>query len=84
MKEGIGTSLVVIAINCAAGFLGHWKSDGFDLRLTFLATAPAVLGTLVGASQSHKVSSARLSRVFAVFLILVALFSILENYSSLV
>lgn len=84
MKKAIGTSLAVISINCAAGFLGHWKSGQFDLRLTFLVTSLAVLGTLIGASLSHNVSSARLSRAFALFVILVGLFIILKNCAAFV
>ena len=83
MKEAIGTSLLVIAINCAAGLLGHLQYGGFDPRLTFLVTALEALGTLAGTALSHSASPARLRTGFAVFTIAVAFFLVAKNYSVL-
>lgn len=83
MKEAIGTSLLVIAINCAAGLLGHLQHGGFDLSLTALVTALAAAGTLLGTTLSHRTSPARLQKGFAVFTIAVAIFLVAKNYSVL-
>jgi uncharacterized membrane protein YfcA len=83
MKEAVGTSLLVIAINCAAGLLGHLQYGGFDLRLTFLVTALAAFGTLAGTALSHRMSPARLRTGFAMFTIAVAFFLVAKNYSVL-
>jgi uncharacterized protein len=83
MKEAIGTSLLVIAINCAAGLAGHMQYGGFDLRLTLLVTALAAAGTLAGTVLSHRTSPARLRTGFAVFTIAVAFFLVAKNYSVL-
>ncbi len=82
MKEAIGTSLIVISINCAAGLAGHLSYEAFDLRLTALVTALAALGTLVGAALSHKTPPARLRKGFAVFVIIVAVFLVARNYTA--
>lgn len=84
MKEAIGTSLLVISINCAAGLAGHLQHGGFDLRLTAIVTALAVAGSLAGTTLSHRTSPAALRRGFAFFVIAVALFLVSKNYSSVV
>lgn len=48
MREAVGTSLLVIAINSAAGFLGHLGSGQLDVSLIAGLTAAAVAGALVG------------------------------------
>jgi uncharacterized membrane protein YfcA len=83
MKEAVGTSLLVIAINCAAGLLGHLQFGGFAPGLTLLVTVLAATGTLLGASLSHRCSPDRLRKGFAVFTILVAVFLVVKNYSVL-
>ena len=42
MRDAVGTSLVVITFNCAAGLLGKWGSAPVDWRLTLAFTACAV------------------------------------------
>jgi len=83
MKDAIGTSLMVIAINCAAGLAGHLSYGGFDLRIAALVTALAAAGTVVGTVLSHRIAPHKLRRGFAVFVIAVAAFLIAKNYSVL-
>lgn len=84
MKRAIGTSLFVIAINCAAGLAGHLSHGSFDLRLTALVTLLAVTGTLAGATLSHTVSSVNLSRAFSIFVLAVAMFLVAKNYAVII
>jgi uncharacterized protein len=66
MKEAVGTSLVVIAINCAAGLLGQMRhGGGFDTRMTMQISALAALGMLVGAALLHNTPAERLNKGFA-------------------
>jgi uncharacterized membrane protein YfcA len=83
MKQAIGTSLLVIAMNCAAGLLGHLSYGGFNLGLSALVTAFAATGTLFGTLLSHRISPSHLRKAFAVFVIVVALFLVAKNYSVL-
>lgn len=83
MKDAIGTSLMVIAINCAAGLAGHLSYGGFDLRITALVTALAAAGTLAGTALSHRTAPQKLRSGFAVFVIAVAAFLIAKNYPAL-
>lgn len=78
MREAVGTSLVVIAINCAAGLAGHWRY-GFDLRLTLIVAGLAAAGVLLGSAFSQRVSGRHLQRAFAVFVLAVAVFLLVKN-----
>lgn len=79
MKQAVGTSLVVIAMNSAAGTLGHLGqvSLPWDFMAGFVAVA--VAGVLVGASLVKHVPHYRLQRVFAGFLVAVGLFILYQN-----
>jgi len=83
MKAAIGTSLFVIAVNCAAGLLGHLTTGDLDARLTVLVTALAVGGALVGTSLSHRFHPSGLRRIFAWFVVAVALYLVARNYNAL-
>lgn len=83
MKQAIGTSLFVIAINCGAGLAGHLGRNGFDPRLTLLVTGLAVGGALFGTTLSHSSSPHTLRRWFAVFVVAVALLLVFKNYGAL-
>jgi uncharacterized membrane protein YfcA len=82
MKAAVGTSLFVIAINCAAGLVGHARQGGFDLKLTALVTAMAFGGTVLGAHLAHHVHHAALRRIFAWFVVAVALYLVFRNYNA--
>lgn len=71
MKQAVGTSLVVIAMNSAAGFAGH--AGEVDIPWDFLTgfTAAAVVGILVGTYATRYVAAAALRRGFAVFLLVI-------------
>jgi uncharacterized membrane protein YfcA len=83
MHAAIGTSLLVITINCAAGLLGHLHYGGFDLHLALLVTVLAVIGTLLGVAVAHRTSPARLRQGFAMLIMAVAMFLVAKNYTAL-
>jgi uncharacterized protein len=85
MKEAVGTSLVVIAINCAAGLLGQMQHGaGFDARLTILVATLAAIGMLAGAALSQNTPAERLNKGFAAFVLAVAFFLVAKNYQALI
>ena len=79
MKQAIGTSLVVIAMNSAAGTLGHLGQ--VSLPWSFMAgfVAVAVAGVLLGAGLVKLVPHHRLQRGFAGFLLAVGVFILYQN-----
>ena len=79
MRQAVGTSLLVIAMNSASGFAGHLGT--VDVDWPFLAgfTAAAVAGALVGASLVSRVPQAALRRGFAVLLLAMGGFVLVMN-----
>jgi uncharacterized membrane protein YfcA len=79
IHRAIGTSLLVIAANSAAGVAGHLRQGEMPLGLTAALTAAAALGALVGVQLASNLDPARLRRAFAAFVILVGLFLLAKN-----
>ena len=79
MHVAVGTSLLIIAMNSAAGTLGYLGQVRFPLDLLLPFTALAVGGILVGANLARKLSQAVLRRGFAVLLLTVAAFILYQN-----
>lgn len=74
MRQAVGTSLMVIALQSFAGLLGHLRHTTIDLRLAGLLTGAAVTGALVGAALARRVEAAHLRRGFAWLVLSMGLF----------
>jgi hypothetical protein len=79
IHHAVGTSLLVIAANAAAGLLAHLGRGGVPLGLTGAFTAAAVLGALAGVRVAASLDPLRLRRGFALFVILVGLLLLARN-----
>jgi uncharacterized protein len=79
MKQAVGTSLVVIAMNCASGFAGY--TQRVDIPWFFLLgfTGVAVIGIVAGAYLVRFVSQRTLKQAFSVFLIIMGTFILVQN-----
>jgi len=84
MKQAIGTSLVVIAMNSASGFLGHIGGEPIDTALIFAFVMAGMAGTFVGVELGRRISPDMLRKGFAGFVIVLALFLLIDNMSKLV
>jgi uncharacterized membrane protein YfcA len=69
IAEAIGTSLLVIAMNSLAGFVGYLGHAHVDPRVTAIVTAAAVLGSFGGALLAGRIRPDALRRGFAVFVL---------------
>lgn len=83
MKEAIGTSLVIIAVNSIAGLAGYAGHVAIDWPLTVSFTFAAALGTLPGAYWAKFVPAAQLQRWFGYFLLAIASLVLVQNYRHL-
>jgi uncharacterized membrane protein YfcA len=79
MKEAVGTSLLVIALNSFAGFAGYLGEVSFQWGPMVLFAALAVAGSFAGTYLVRFVPQGALKRSFAVFLIVMAAFILYEN-----
>lgn len=84
LKLAIGTSLVVITVNCLAGLVGHLQATPFDWHIAGMFTGFALAGMLGGRTVAAHVHPERLRRWFAWFVLAVAVFVIAENWRTLI
>ena len=84
MPSAVGTSLLIIALNCTAGLLGHIGEGAVPIGPTASFTAAAVAGGLMGGRIAKRVSPRALRRGFAVFVILLGLYVLVRNTRALV
>lgn len=79
MKQAVGTSLLVIAMKSAAGFLGYLGQVQVAWGFMTVFTAVAVGGILLGTYLVRFVPQAALQRAFAVFLVVMGTFILYQN-----
>jgi uncharacterized membrane protein YfcA len=75
MREAIGTSLLVIAMQSSAGFVSHVVQHvDVDWRLAFLTTFTAIAGSVIGARVSTRVPQESLRRAFGGLVVVLGVF----------
>jgi uncharacterized membrane protein YfcA len=79
MRQAVGTSLLVIAMNAAAGFAGHLGTVTLEWGALLGLTGAAAAGALAGTSLVGHVPQAALKRGFAVFLFAMSGFVLYGN-----
>lgn len=81
MAQAVSTSLLIIAVISSSGFISHLAlSTSNDWQLLGLAASGGVLGMIIGQAVSHKITGARLQKIFAVSLLLVSLVTLLRYF----
>lgn len=79
MKAAIGTSLLVIAMNSASGFLGYAGQVTLPWGFLALFTVLAILGVGIGTMLARAAPREALRRGFAALLVVVGLFVLYQN-----
>lgn len=79
MRQAVGTSLVIIAMNSIAGLLGHMGESLIDLNLILVLIVAGILGTMAGTRLAHYVQPQQLRKIFALFIIVLSLFLLYDN-----
>lgn len=82
IRQAVGTSLVIIAMNSAAGFLGH-IGGAFDLHVTLLFIAGGLVGSFVGARLASRLDANHLRRLFALFVLVLGTLLLFDNLPKL-
>jgi hypothetical protein len=72
MTTAIGTSLVIVALNSAAGFAAHAGDTTLDVPVTVAFTAAAVVAALAAGRLGARLDTARLRRWLAYLVFVVA------------
>jgi uncharacterized membrane protein YfcA len=79
MPQAVGTSLLIIALNAAAGFAGHVGREPLPWAFMALFTLIAIAGLHGGLALGRTLSPGQLKRAFAVFLIAVSALILVQN-----
>lgn len=75
MKEAIGTSLMIIAVNSLVGFTGDLSTGmAIDYPFIMIFTTLAIMGALVGSGLTSRISGDRLKPAFGWFVLAMGLF----------
>ena len=76
MRSAIGTSLFIISINSAIGFIGFLNSEhsAIDWNLVIKFTAISVVGIFIGIFFSRKISGEKLKTSFGWFVLLMGFY----------
>ncbi|MEY4512605.1 MAG: hypothetical protein RLZZ450_4727 [Pseudomonadota bacterium] len=83
IEEAVGTSLLVIAMNTAAGFLGVVGAVPVDFKLALVVSGAAVLGSIAGGAIAGHISPAALKSGFGWFVVAMAFFILAQELPEL-
>ncbi|CAG5006124.1 hypothetical protein DYBT9275_03737 [Dyadobacter sp. CECT 9275] len=79
MKEAVGTSLLIIALNSLIGFAGDLGHFVIDWVFLLKITAIAMTGILIGGMMARKVDAAALKKAFGWFVLVMGAFIIAKE-----
>ncbi|WP_016881490.1 MULTISPECIES: sulfite exporter TauE/SafE family protein [unclassified Rhodococcus (in: high G+C Gram-positive bacteria)] len=79
MSVAVGTSLVIIVANSAAGLISHLSGASIDWAITAAFAGTAVVGSLIAGHFGTKVDTDRLQRWFAYLVFVVAAYVLVDT-----
>jgi len=79
MKQAIGTSLLIIALNSLIGFLGDIGRHAIDWKFITTVSAIAIAGIFIGGYFNQKVNSDKLKKGFGWFVLLMGIYIIIHE-----
>ena len=80
MKEAIGTSLLIIALNSLIGFLGDVGRHPIDWLFIGILSAIAIAGIFIGGYFNQKVNSDKLKKGFGWFVLVIGIYIIISEF----
>lgn len=79
MKEAIGTSLLIIALNSLIGFLGDIGRHFIDWNFILVITAIAIGGVFIGGYFNKKINSEKLKKGFGWFVLVMGMYILIKE-----
>jgi uncharacterized membrane protein YfcA len=83
MKAAVGTSLLVIAMNSASGYLGHHGYEVVPWLFVAKFTGVSIVGILAGTALVHHIPTRQLKRAFALLLVIIGVLVLWQNRAQL-
>ena len=79
MKQAIGTSLLIIALNSLIGFVGDIGLHAIDWQLILTITCIAIFGIFIGGHFNQRVDGDKLKRGFGWFILIMGIYIIIKE-----
>lgn len=79
MKQAVGTSLLIIAINSLFGFLFSLKQFEYNWTILILFTILAGVGIFIGSKLAEKISGTSLKKGFGWFILIMGIYIIVKE-----
>jgi uncharacterized membrane protein YfcA len=79
MKQAVGTSLLIIAMNSLIGFLGDLSHTTMNWKLLITVTALAIAGIFIGNRLSRKIDAHKLKKGFGWFVLVMGIYIIVKE-----
>jgi len=74
MKQAVGTSLTIVAIQSLTGFLGDVSYQPIDWSFVLLFSSISVFGLFIGIRLSKRIIDGNLRKIFGWFILIMALY----------
>jgi len=84
MKQAVGTSLAIVTVNAATGFVGYLGHVPINFPIMAVFTVVAVASSFAGTHIAHRLSHEKLKRGFAIFLLVVATYIMVKEIIKIV
>lgn len=79
MKQAVGTSLLIIALNSLIGFTGDIGHFIINWKFLLSITLVAIAGIFIGGALSKKMDSNKLKKIFGWFILVMGVYIILHE-----
>jgi len=79
MKEAVGTSLLIIALNSLIGFTGDLGHFIIEWKLLLRVTLIAIIGILIGGQLAKKIEGEKLKKAFGWFILIMGIYIIAKE-----
>ncbi|MEO6639366.1 MAG: sulfite exporter TauE/SafE family protein [Ginsengibacter sp.] len=80
MKEAVGTSLLIIALNSLIGFTGDIGHFNIDWVFLAIITGIAIAGIFIGDLVSKKVEGEKLKKIFGWFVMIMGIYILISEF----
>ena len=84
IRQAVGTSLIVIAMNSLAGLLGHLTTTSLDMVLIGIFIVAGLAGAWAGTLLTRTLKPEQLYTSFAVFVVLLGVVLLVDNVTKLI
>jgi uncharacterized membrane protein YfcA len=79
VREAVGSSLLIIAMNATSGVAGYLGQVAFDWRLVGWFTSVAAVGTVAGTRLMQRLPAARIKQAFAIMILVLGTYLVIRR-----